>query len=65
MKYKATERAWVMRLLARLTPAERQQYETEMRRQPGHYHSGKKYDGLKAEIAERVMYANRITGRDV
>ena len=58
VKYKATERQWVMRLLARLTPAQRVRYESEMARQPGHYRSGKKYDGLKAKVAERILYAD-------
>lgn len=54
MKYKATERAWVRRLLASLTPDQRQRYEAAMRLEPGHHRSGKKYDGLKARVAERI-----------
>ena len=47
MKYRATERGWVMRLLARLTPAQRARYEAEMAKRPGDYRTGKKYDRLK------------------
>lgn len=60
MKYKATERGWVMRLLARLTPEQRARYEVEMRKRPGDYRTGKKYDRLKAEVAERIMYEDRV-----
>lgn len=56
MKYKATERAWVMRLLARLTPDQRRRYEEQMRRAAPHHNSGKKYDDLKASIAERIIF---------
>jgi len=61
MRYKATERAWVMRLLARLTVAERAEYERRMRLEPAHPHSGKKYDDVKARVAECVMYEMRRT----
>lgn len=60
MKYKATERGWVMRLLARLTPAQRIRYEAAMRKAPAHPYSGKKYDRLKAEVAERILYEDRV-----
>ena len=56
MKYRAQERKWVMRLLARMTPEQRQRYEEACRDAPRHPHSGKLYDGAKAEIAERIMY---------
>jgi hypothetical protein len=49
-----------MRLLARLTPAQRARYEAEMRKRPGHYRTGKKYDRLKAEVAERILYEDRV-----
>ncbi|HAM41627.1 MAG TPA: hypothetical protein DCP69_09910 [Candidatus Omnitrophica bacterium] len=62
MKYCATERAWVMRLLARLTPAQRARYEVEMRSAPAHPHSGKKYDRLKAEVAERILLEDSRKG---
>lgn len=62
MKYKATERVWVMRLLARLTPAQRERYEREMRAEDGHHSTGKKYDGLKAQVAERIMYEDSRKG---
>ena len=58
MKYKATERAWVMRLLARLTPAQRVRYEAEVRAlapELRHHHSGKIYDRQKATVAERIL----------
>ena len=55
MKYRATERAWVMRLLARLTPEQRRRYEAAMREAPGDYRTGKKYDWLKAQVAERIL----------
>lgn len=60
LRYRATERAWVARLLARLTPDQRKRYEAEMRRQPGHHASGKKYDGLKAQVAERILYEEAL-----
>jgi len=60
VKYQASERAWVVRLLARLTLAQRRRYEAEMAKQPGHPSTGKKYDGLKAEVAERIMYEDRL-----
>jgi len=56
MKYRATERKWVMRLLARLTPAQRARYEEECRIAPRHYRSGRLYDADRAAIAERIMY---------
>ena len=60
MKYRAQERAWVMRLLARLTPAQRVRYEVECRKTPRHYSSGKLYDAAKAEIAERILYEDQL-----
>ena len=60
VKYKANERAWVMRLLARLSPEERAEYERRMRETPGHHRTGKKYDSLKARVAEEVMYNMRV-----
>ncbi|HAM56007.1 MAG TPA: hypothetical protein DDX89_04650 [Candidatus Omnitrophica bacterium] len=60
MKYRATERGWVMRLLARLTAEQRQRYEEACRTAPRHPHSGKLYDRAKAEIAERILYEDRI-----
>ena len=55
VRYKASERAWVMRLLARLTPDQRARYEAECTKAPRHHHSGKLYDDAKAAIAERIM----------
>lgn len=63
MKYKATEREWVKHLLARLTPDQRERYEAQCRIAPRHYRSGKLYDSAKAEIAERIMYLDRIAER--
>lgn len=56
VKYGAQERAWVMRLLARLTPAQRARYEDACEHAGRHEHSGKLYDGEKARIAERILY---------
>jgi hypothetical protein len=56
VKYTAQERAWVMRLLARLTPDQRQRYELACRAAPRHHNTGKLYDGEKAAIAERILY---------
>lgn len=55
MKYKAAERAWVGRLLARLTPDQRRRYEAECAAAPRHHRTGKLYDGEKAKIAERIL----------
>jgi hypothetical protein len=63
MKFKATERAWVMRLLARLSPAQRLRYEATCREAPRHYRSGKLYDHAKAEIAERILYEDSVGPR--
>lgn len=60
MKYTAQERVWVMRLLARLTPAQRLRYEAACREAPRHQHSGKLYDGAKAAIAERILYEDSL-----
>jgi hypothetical protein len=58
--YAAQERAWVARILARLTTEQRVRYVVEMRQQSGHAHSGKKYDNLRAAVAERIMYEDRM-----
>lgn len=60
MKYKATERAWVGRLLARLSPDQRKRYEEQMRKEMGWYSNGKKYDRLKAKVAERILYEDAL-----
>lgn len=64
MKYRANERNWVMRLLARLTDDERTEYEKRMRAATGHFRTGKKYDGQKARIAEQVMYEFRVAKKE-
>lgn len=56
MKFKAQERRWVMSLLARLTPTQRQRYEDACREAPRHPNSRKLYDWAKAGIAERILY---------
>ena len=61
MKYRATERAWVVRLLARLNADQRRRYEEQMRRTPGHHRTGKKYDLLKAAVAERILLDDTLT----
>jgi hypothetical protein len=60
MTYSAQERAWVMRLLARLSPEQRARYEAAGREAPRHSHSGKLYDHAKAEIAERILYEDSL-----
>ena len=60
MKYAATERAWAKRLVAKLTPEQRERYEAACAAAPRHSHSGKLYDGAKAAIAERIMYEDRF-----
>lgn len=58
----AQERRWVRAILARLTPEERAEYERRMRDESGHHATGKKYDGLKARVAEAVMLEFRRRG---
>ena len=60
MSYHPQERAWVMRLVARLTPAQRARYELACREAPRHPRSGKLYDLVKAEIAERILYEDLL-----
>ena len=55
MRYKAQEKRWVQRILARLTPEQRERYEEECRKAPRHYRSGKLYDTARAAIAERIL----------
>jgi hypothetical protein len=64
MKYAAQERAWVRRILVRLTPAERAQYEAECRIAPRHYASGRLYDWGRAQIAERILAERATKERD-
>jgi len=56
MKFSAQERAWVTRLLVRLSPEQRARYVIECAKAPRHPHSGKLYDGARAAIAERILY---------
>lgn len=60
MKYGAQERKWAMRMLARLTPAQRLRYEEACKLAPRHAKSGKLYDGEKARIAERIIYEDSL-----
>ena len=60
MKFRAQEKAWVRRILARLTPEERKRYEAECERAPRH-RNGKLYDDARARIAERIMLKGRVT----
>ena len=46
---------WVTKVLARLTPKQRELYEKECRSAPRH-RTRKLYDGARAEIAERILY---------
>ncbi len=55
MSYEAQERAWVRRILARLTAAQRKRYEDECRIAPSHHRTGRLYDSARATIAERIM----------
>lgn len=57
---KANERDWVRAILVRLTPGQRKRYEMEMAQTEGHPNSGKKYDDLKAKVAERIMYEDAL-----
>ena len=57
-RYAATERRWVMQLVARLTPDQRRRYEAACREAPRHHNSGKLYDGAKAAIAEQILYGD-------
>lgn len=60
--YPAQELRWVREILVRLTPDERTEYERRMREASGHHSTGKKYDILKAEVAEEVMQEFRRRG---
>ena len=53
-KYPAQEKAWVRKILVRLTPAQRERYEAECKVAPRH-RNGKLYDTAKARIAERIL----------
>jgi hypothetical protein len=60
MKYGATERRWVARILATLTPAERAEYERRCAEGGRRHHStGRLYDRERARIAEQVKLEMR------
>lgn len=63
MKYEAQEKAWVRKLLARLSPEQRKRYEAECKDAPRH-RNGKLYDAAKAKIAERIIYKDRMEKGD-
>ncbi len=54
-RYSPQERRWVMQLVARLTPAQRAEYERRCRTAPRDHRTGKLYDGAKAQIAEQIL----------
>ena len=60
MKYRAQERAWVMKLLARLTPDQRRRYEEACRTAPREGAHQRLFDGEKARIAERILYEESL-----
>lgn len=64
MRYSAQERAWVRRLLARLTSEQRARYEIACAEAPRHHGTGKLYDGERAAIAERILYADSLRELD-
>jgi hypothetical protein len=51
-----------MRLVARLTPAQRQRYEAACADAPRHHRTGKLYDREKARVAEAILYADAKKG---
>ena len=63
MSYAATERAWVRRILVRLTPEQRKVYEERCKTWPRH-RNGKLYDGAKARIAEQILLESAQERRD-
>ena len=63
MTYPARERAWVRRILVRLTPDQRKRYEAECRTAPRH-RNGKLYDAARAAIAERILLDAARTTND-
>lgn len=63
-KYGALEKEWVRRILARLTPEQRERYEAECAEAPRH-RNGKLYDTARARIAERIMYEDHMEAHHV
>ena len=57
MKYQATEKAWVRKILRRLTPQQREEYERRCKEESAHlrHRNGKLYDTQRAEIAEQIL----------
>jgi len=63
VKYKAQEKEWVRRILARLTPEQRERYEKACATEVWLRHrNGKLYDTDRARIAERILYVDYIEG---
>lgn len=63
-KYPATERAWVRRILTRLTQDQRRRYEEACKVAARHHSSGRLYDSARARIAERIMYEDHQKERN-
>lgn len=61
-RYAPQERAWVKRLISRLTSEQYERYVIACRKAPRHHNSGKLYDHQKAEIAEAILYAAHREG---
>lgn len=48
------------RILARLTPEQRERYEQECKTAPRHYRTGRLYDPARAEIAEQILLHDHL-----
>lgn len=58
-EFPAQERRWVARIVARLTPEQRARYAEACRAGPRD-RNGRLYDRARAEIAERILYEDRL-----
>jgi hypothetical protein len=54
----------VRKLLARLNPDQRRRYEKACETAPRH-RNGRLYDGMKAQIAERILLEDALKLREV
>ena len=62
-KYQAQEKDWVRRILARLTPEQRERYEKACATEVWLRHrNGRLYDTDRARIAERILYVDYMEG---